>query len=75
MYSAPHRKFDAHFQVFEAQNEIYVQLFQTPDEAEEAVDCLHGRCDAPEYCRQEDNIRKLRRVAEGEVSEADKDRG
>ncbi|CAE7876132.1 UBE2J2 [Symbiodinium microadriaticum] len=49
------RRYAAASAYFNAQNEIYVQLFQTPDEAEE-----------------EDNIRKLRRVAEGEVSEADK---
>ncbi|CAE7586014.1 Ube2j2 [Symbiodinium sp. CCMP2456] len=49
------RRYAAASAYFNAQNEIYVQLFQTPDEAEE-----------------EDNIRKLRRVAEGEVSEAGK---
>eukprot|EP00913_Durusdinium_trenchii_P020386 g19150.t1 len=50
------RRYAAASAYFNAQNEIYVQLFQTPDEAEE-----------------EDNIRKLRKVAAaGGESESEK---
>ena len=49
------RRYAAASAYFNAQNEIYVQLFQTPDEAEE-----------------EDNIRKLRKVAAGDEAESDK---
>lgn len=50
------RRYAAASAYFNAQNEIYVQLFQTPDEAEE-----------------EDNIRKLRKVAAA-ADEAESDK-
>ena len=50
----------------QAQNEIYVQLFQTPDEEEEERCVLTCWL----FAAQEDNIRKLRKVAaSGEESD------
>lgn len=67
----------------EAQNEIYVQLFQTPDEAEEVgllivkvpflrLSPYSWEDFGPFIERQEDNIRKLRKVAAGDEAESDK---
>lgn len=64
----------------EAQNEIYVQLFQTPDEAEEVGFLCQGSFSEVFSLkrfgtfneRQEDNIRKLRKVAAGDEAESDK---
>ena len=65
----------------EAQNEIYVQLFQTPDEAEEVGGFSQGSFSevlslehfgALNDERQEDNIRKLRKMAAGDEAESDK---
>ena len=65
----------------EAQNEIYVQLFQTPDDAEEVGGFSQGSFSevlslehfgALNDERQEDNIRKLRKMAAGDEAESDK---